>query len=142
MMAALRGGDGVRWWEDVARRRRGRLLSGGAGGVRAIPILVLRALRRILNDTNIMLQLLGGPEYGGWTVETAGLGKNSIVYSFGIGHDASWDLAMMKTFRCGVEAFDPTPDPIAWVSKQNFPSKFHFHPYGIAHLTARRHSIY
>jgi FkbM family methyltransferase len=78
-----------------------------------------------------MLQLLGGSE-GAWTFETDGLGKDSIIYSFGVANDASWDLAMIDQFGCQVHAFDMTPDSIKWVSEQNLPPQFHFYPYGIA----------
>jgi FkbM family methyltransferase len=78
-----------------------------------------------------MLQLLGSAECA-WTFETDGLDKNSIVYSFGVADDATWDVAMIEKFGCEVHAFDMTPDSITWVSEQTLPPQFHFHPHGIA----------
>lgn len=64
--------------------------------------------------------------------ETSYLNKNSVVYSFGVGDDISWDLALLQEVGCDIHAFDPTPYSIEWVSKQQLPPQFHFHPYGVA----------
>lgn len=60
------------------------------------------------------------------------LHESPIVYSFGIGEDASFDLEMIKRYGAKVYAFDPTPKSIEWVSKQNWPKSFHFFPYGLS----------
>ena len=46
--------------------------------------------------------------YGAWTLCTAGLSNEPIVYSVGIGSDLSFDIAMIRQFRATVYAFDPT----------------------------------
>lgn len=81
-----------------------------------------------------MIEFLGSKEYGGWNIETAGLNKDSVVYSFGIGHDVSWDEAMIRKFGCQIHAFDMTPSSIEWVAQQTLSPLFHFHPYGIGHF--------
>jgi len=73
-----------------------------------------------------------GTAYGGWTIDPAGVDSDSIVYSFGVGDDISFDLSLIETFGCHVFAFDPTPKSIAWIDKQVLPPHFHFHGYGIA----------
>lgn len=55
-----------------------------------------------------------------------------MVYSFGIGYDASFDIELINTYGLPIHAFDPTPFSIEWVRKQNFPDEFVFHDYGIA----------
>lgn len=70
--------------------------------------------------------------YGGWDIYEEGLNANSIVYSFGVGEDASFDISIIKKFGVIVNAFDPTPKSIAWVKQQNFPSKFKMYEYGLA----------
>jgi FkbM family methyltransferase len=55
-----------------------------------------------------------------------------LVYSFGVGEDISWDLAMIERFGVTVHAFDPTPRSIAWVRRQRLPAGFVFHEYGVA----------
>lgn len=73
-----------------------------------------------------------GTNYGGWMTETSRIDKNSVIYSFGIGHDISWDLGIIEKFGCAVHAFDMTPDVAEWIKTQTLPPQFHFHPYGLA----------
>jgi FkbM family methyltransferase len=73
-----------------------------------------------------------GSDYGGWNVVTKNMGTHSVVYSFGVGEDASFDLALIERFGLTVQAFDPTPKSIKWVKNQNFPEGFIMHDYGIA----------
>lgn len=73
-----------------------------------------------------------GSAYGGWDVVTTGLDADSVVYSFGIGEDASFDTALIEKFNLTVHAFDPTPSSLAWVKRQSFPDRFIMHDHGIA----------
>jgi len=103
---------------------------------------VLRKVRRRVNqtlgrDVRVPIQsncarLFLGTEYGGWCVCPDRLNANSVIYSFGVGEDISWDLAMIKRFGVTIHAFDPTPKSIAWLRSQKLPAQFHFHAYGIA----------
>lgn len=63
---------------------------------------------------------------------TDGLDASSVVYSAGLGEDASFDLALMERFHLTIYAFDPTPKSIAWAKQQRFPPNFHLHEYGLA----------
>ena len=73
-----------------------------------------------------------GSDYGGYELITDGLDADSIVYSFGVGEDASFDVALIERFGLAVHAFDPTPKSIEWVKKQGFSDRFIMHEYGIA----------
>ncbi len=73
-----------------------------------------------------------GSEYGGWTICPDKITKESIIYSFGIGHDISLDLALIEHFGVTVYAFDPTPRSIAWLNTQKLPDKFKAFEFGIA----------
>jgi len=73
-----------------------------------------------------------GSEYGGWWVVPGLLRPESVVYSFGVGDDVSWDLAMIERFGVSVHAFDPTPRCVRWIEKQRLPDRFRFHALGIA----------
>jgi FkbM family methyltransferase len=73
-----------------------------------------------------------GSDYGGWTFFPDTLSASSIVYSCGVGTDASFDRAVIERYNVSVFAFDPTPQSIEWVSQQKWPSQFTFAPYGIA----------
>ena len=73
-----------------------------------------------------------GSEYGGWTICPDAVNAKAVVYSIGIGEDATFDTSLIATFGLTVHAFDPTPRVIEWVSKHDLPSDFVFHPYGLA----------
>jgi FkbM family methyltransferase len=73
-----------------------------------------------------------GTEYGGYAVCPTGLGAASVVYSFGVGCDVSFDRELIALRGVTVHAFDPTPKSMAWVETQTLPDSFVFHPWGIA----------
>ena len=73
-----------------------------------------------------------GTEYGGYAVCPVGLDQRSVVYSFGVGCDVSFDQALIAARAVTVHAFDPTPRSIEWVKAQRLPERFIFHPWGIA----------
>ncbi len=76
------------------------------------------------------MQRLGTP-YGGWWVPVGLLDAESIVYSVGIGGDASFDLELMDRFGCHVWGFDPTPFSLDYVAGRTWPPLWHFEPIGI-----------
>lgn len=69
---------------------------------------------------------------GEWRLWPEGLSSSSLVYSFGVGEDADFDLALIERWGACVHAFDPTPAAIEWVRARHFPERFHFHPVGIS----------
>lgn len=72
-----------------------------------------------------------GNTYGGFYVCPDQLNPQSIVYSFGIGRDISFDKAMIDQHDCQVFGFDPTPNSITWVLETPTPERFQFFPYGL-----------
>lgn len=111
----------------------------------------LRLARRMVNqalgrDVRTRIQVrcnrvLLGTDYGGWCVCPDKFNANSVVYSFGVGQDISWDLAMIERFGVTVHAFDPTPKSIEWIAQQRLPEKFKFHEYGIADYDGTAHFV-
>jgi FkbM family methyltransferase len=83
-------------------------------------------------DSGCALLTLGGTSYGAWTLCTTLLNADSAVYSFGVGEDISFDLALIERFGCVVHAFDPTPRSVVWVESQTLPSLFRMHAVGLA----------
>lgn len=73
----------------------------------------------------------GNEKCGGFYVCPKLLNENSIVYSFGIGKDISFDKVMLSKHKCKLFAFDPTPKSIDWLKKQDLPPNFSFYEYGI-----------
>lgn len=71
------------------------------------------------------------------------LTNQSVIYSFGIGKDISFDMACSNHHQSSIYAFDPTPKSIKWIKEQKLPANFHFlilaSPLGIKNLL---HSIY
>jgi FkbM family methyltransferase len=73
-----------------------------------------------------------GTEYGSHSVCLRGLGTASVIYSFGVGEDVSFDLELIERAGLTVHAFDPTPRSIAWVKSKRMPPNFIMHAVGLA----------
>ena len=74
-------------------------------------------------------RLLGSP-YGGWYCLPQLIDTSSLVYSFGIGTDLSWDVALIEETGTHVHAFDNTPVSNRWFNKVvrqgKIPRRMHF----------------
>ncbi len=68
---------------------------------------------------------------GAWVICPTPLSPESIVYSFGVGTEISFDLAVQTMIGAHVDLFDPTPRSIAWIARQTLPDGLDFHPYGL-----------
>ncbi len=73
-----------------------------------------------------------GNEGARWCVCPDNLSDSSVVYSFGVGEDISFDLELIRRFQVQLHAFDPTPRSIKWIRRQTLPKEFVFHEYGLA----------
>lgn len=73
-----------------------------------------------------------GAEHARWAVYPRRLAPESVVYSFGVGEDISFDVALIERFGLRVHAFDPTPRSRAWIQRQQLPDRLTFHPFGVA----------
>lgn len=73
-----------------------------------------------------------GDRSGVWTVWHEPLSATSVVYSFGVGDNLAWELALIERFGLQVWAFDPTPASVAWAARQTLPEQLHFHAVGLA----------
>jgi FkbM family methyltransferase len=67
-----------------------------------------------------------------WCVCPELLNSESVVYSFGIGEDISFDVELVRRFGVRVHAFDPTPRSLVWLGTQEVPAELTLHPFGIA----------
>jgi FkbM family methyltransferase len=73
-----------------------------------------------------------GNSYGGFFAVPKYLNRDTVVYSFGIGEDISFDRAVIANHNCPVFGFDPTPKSIQWVkSLEDRPEQFRFLNYGV-----------
>lgn len=73
-----------------------------------------------------------GSERCGWAICPEGLTNDSIVYSLGIGQDASFDQSLIDRYGLTVYAFDPTPETAAWLAGQSMPGNFRYQPVAIS----------
>jgi FkbM family methyltransferase len=88
---------------------------------------IVRATTRVSSRHD--LERLGSA-YGGWWIPTELVNADSIVYSAGVGEDATFDLDLINRFGCDVWALDPTPRSIEFAKQIGHP-QFHFLPVGI-----------
>lgn len=86
---------------------------------------------KYFRETAICKKKWYGNNYGGLYLCPDFLNSKSVVYSFGIGEDISFENNVIKEHNCFVYSFDPTPKSIIWMKKQKLNKKHSFHPYGI-----------
>jgi len=60
------------------------------------------------------------------------LSDDSIVYSFGIGEDISFDEDIINNYGCNIYAYDPTPKSKDFIHKKTLSPLFHYFDIGIA----------
>jgi FkbM family methyltransferase len=80
-------------------------------------------------DSSVERTFLGS-SYGGYFLNTQLVDASSVVYSFGIGEDVSFDLALISQRGVRVHAFDPTPRAITYARGLAEP-KLILHPHGL-----------
>ena len=73
-----------------------------------------------------------GDGAGAWTLSPESLGRDSVVYSLGVGRDISFERALIEQYNVTVHAFDPTPLALGWAESQQLPQRFVLHPVGVA----------
>ena len=73
-----------------------------------------------------------GKDLAQWCIVPDLLDAESIVYSFGVGTDLSFDLSLIEKFGLTIFGFDPTPLSISWAKNQKLPKEFRFFEYGVA----------
>ncbi len=87
--------------------------------------------KHIKRTTNVSKKWYGN-RGGGFYVAHKLLDSKSIVYSFGVGEDISFDRTIVENYGCQVFAFYPTPKSINWCRNQVLPSNFNLYEFGIA----------
>lgn len=81
-------------------------------------------------DKSFPVEIHGSP-YGGWTILKNSLNESSVVYSFGIGYDLTFDISIINQYHCQVYAFDPTPKVMEWLKTQSLPSRLYCQEWAI-----------
>jgi len=98
---------------------------------------VLKGVDKYIRQDVVVPVTTFGNEGTAWTLIPELLNENSVVYSFGVGDDISFDLCLINHADLQIFAFDPTPKSIDWVSTQNLPKQFTFYPVGLANFNGK-----
>lgn len=97
--------------------------------VRFLPNLLKHVFRPHTGDRD--LERLGS-QYGGWIVPSSALVPGAVCYLFGLGTDASLELALASKGAMEIHTFDPTPEAIAFArSTLKDCETITFHPLGV-----------
>ena len=62
------------------------------------------AVNGIVLDVNLETASYG-VRSGTWTIYPQAIGPGSVVYSFGVGKNIEWDLALIENYRVELHAF-------------------------------------
>jgi FkbM family methyltransferase len=95
------------------------------------PERLLGRAHRLHNELEVRKEVLG-TTYGGHCVCLDAVPPSAVVYSFGVGEDISFDLALIDRFGVVIHAFDPTPRVREFLSRQALSDRFRMHYYGLA----------
>lgn len=94
-----------------------------------LKFLILKLKNKFLN---IQLNYYGSC-YGGWFIVNDDICSKSVIYSFGIGEDISFDQKLIKEKDVIIHAFDPTPRSWVHVNKINEP-RIKLYKYGLSNI--------
>jgi Methyltransferase domain len=115
--AAYRAGPAIRTGTEVRAKRRAlqaALLEEFSANPEAFVKRIPKEERHFLFDAVVdgqAMMRVGRPADGGkWVCNPQFLGDRSIVYSFGVGEDISFDTDMAGLFGSQVYLFDPNPE--------------------------------
>lgn len=98
---------------------------------------VLKGVDKYIRQDVVIPITTFGNEGTAWTLIPELLNENSVVYSFGVGDDISFDLCLINHVDLQVFAFDPTPKSIDWIATQNLPKQFTLYPVGLANFNGK-----
>lgn len=73
-----------------------------------------------------------GSKYGRWAIDTTRLDGSTLIASFGLGEDVSFEDAVLARFGCRVVGFDPTPRSVRYLSQRKAIPGFAHYPYALA----------
>lgn len=64
--------------------------------------------------------------------------KQRVAYSFGIGFNYSFERELAEKYGVEVYAFDPSPEVVEEMKKQELPKNLHYFPYGLSDKDAEK----
>jgi FkbM family methyltransferase len=73
-----------------------------------------------------------GSKYGRWAIDTSLVSNSTVLVSFGLGEDITFETSLMEQFGCHVFGFDPTPRSVRYISENISNPRFKSFPYALA----------
>tara|TARA_R110000868_G_scaffold37288_24_gene132111 strand:- start:22 stop:894 length:873 start_codon:yes stop_codon:yes gene_type:complete len=99
------------------------------------PLTLFTTRQRLLRNfiaSHLAIPAASRPQIlGNYAAYTAMLTPESVVYSFGVGGDIRFDLALIESASCTVHLFDPTPRSARFMTRFANDSRLQFHPWGV-----------
>jgi FkbM family methyltransferase len=83
-------------------------------------------------EVQLPVQLCGNSVRYTWPVIEGWLTSESVIYSFGVGRDASFEQEVVARYGSRINAFDPSPRSVEWARSQRFPPQLQFFELGIS----------
>jgi FkbM family methyltransferase len=68
-----------------------------------------------------------GSKYGRWGIDTSKLSPSTVVVTFGLGDDVTFERELIERYGCQVHGSDPTPNSVAFIRKTMQHPNFHAH---------------
>lgn len=66
------------------------------------------------------------------------LNQDSIVYSFGIGRNYSFERILANNYNCKVFAFDPSPEVVHRMKNEQLPNNLKYFDYGLSDMDGKK----
>ena len=106
---------------------------------RNIVFKIIKRFRRIISGSDAYIRptikipnRYFGKIYRGYCVAIENLNEKSIVYSFGIGRDISFETELNSNIGCNISLFDPSPIAGKWLQNIDLPSSITYYKYAIS----------
>lgn len=84
-------------------------------------------------DANLKTTTCGDPFFC-FQIALEFLRENSIVYSFGIGNNYSFECNLTNTYNCKVFSFDPSPEVVYKMKEEQLPYNLKYYEYGLSDI--------
>jgi FkbM family methyltransferase len=73
-----------------------------------------------------------GSKYGRWAIDATRMSESTVIASFGLGDDVSFEDEVIARFGCRVVGFDPTPRSLQYLAQRPPSPNFNSHAYALA----------
>jgi len=113
--------------------------------VKRVARFVRRAIKAMVGKDHLMACDIAlpkqryGSDWADWVLAPQYLSSRSVVYSFGLGRDISFEESLIGDIGCEIQAFDPTPLSLDYVRSLNPNAKLHVHTFGLSSVDGEKY---